>query len=50
MITFQKKLYLCGVLLHSRGINIAGNERHWKSIGYLKPPKFKAPQADRQCP
>lgn len=50
MQVFQKMLYLCGVLLHNRGTDIAGNRRHWKSIGYLKPPKQVAPQTDRQCP
>jgi hypothetical protein len=28
---------------------IAGKKRHWKSIGYLKPPKFKTPKTDNWC-
>ena len=32
---FRIKLYLCGVLLHCIGTNIAGKKIHWMSLGDL---------------
>lgn len=47
---FRKMLYLCGVHLRCMCTYIAGKKRHWKSIGYLKPPKFEPHDTDNQCP